>query len=312
MQPRAPWCVMKPAGTGGAGIGWRSLYAGLCVSECAPDMKYVTYLLPLLGLAASSCAMLANLPPLPGAERLNIVPPRITFSGATLAQSPSQRQLAAYYCPEVITAPFGSGAIVCQGFFGRRPAPSEMSVAFDLRFHINNPNRIPVPLASVLTAVTVFPAATNQQLGASCVQLCAPGQAGCGGQAAVGACQASSRDVRSLDDFVGATERLLIAGGIAAATGQPFSFQPPPVSAASEMDVVVRFSFGPEPMLATLRQLASQSVSELSAGHAISFRIPFRLEGTIWFDGGSFGRLAVGYGPLDGVWILPTDGLLPS
>jgi hypothetical protein len=272
----------------------------------------VTFLSALgCALVLSSCATLENFQLPQGGLGPTFTPPSIVFSGATLVQSPSQRLLAAYYCPEVVSAPFGSGAILCQGFFGRRPAPPEMNVAFDLRFHISNPNRVPVPLASVLTAVTVFPAATNQQLGASCFQLCPAGQAGCGGQAAAGACQASSRDVRSLNDFAGATASLLIANGIAAAAGQPFSFQLPPMSAASEMDIVVRFSFGPEPMLATLRQLATQSVNELTAGHTISFRVPFRLEGTVWFDAGSFGRISVGYGPLDGVWVLPTDGLLP-
>ena len=263
------------------------------------------------GLALSSCAMLENLQLPQGAAAAALTPPQIAFSGATLVQAPSQRQLAAYYCPEVVSAPFGSGAVLCQGFFGRRPTPLEMNVAFDLRFHISNPNHVPVPLASVLTAVTVFPAAGNQQLGASCFQLCPAGQAGCGGPAPAGACQASSRDVRSLNDFAGATASLLIANGIAAAAGQPFSFQLPPVSAASEMDIVVRFSFGPEPLLATLRQLATQSVNELTAGHTISFRVPYRLEGTVWFDAGSFGRISVGYGPMDGVWVLPTDGLLP-
>ena len=266
-------------------------------------------LLAATATATSSCAMLNNLNLPQAPAGLNITPPRITFSGATLVQSPSERLLAAYYCPELVTAPFGSAGVLCQGFFGRRPSPAEMNVAFDLRFHISNPNQIPIPLASVLTAATVFPAAINQQLGASCFQLCAPGQAGCGGPVSASACQASSRDVRSLDDFAGAAAGLLIAGGIAAATGQPFTFEAPRVSAAAELDVVVRFSFGPEPLLATLRQLATQSVNELKAGRSISFRVPFRIEGTVWFDAGSFGRIAVGYGPLDGVWVLPTNGL---
>jgi hypothetical protein len=274
----------------------------------------VVAVIALSASSSSSCSTLAGLklPVAPGAGGSPLTPPKITFSGATLVQSPSQRQLAAYFCPEVISAPFGSAGVVCQGFFGRRPTSPEMNVAFDLRFHISNPNQIPVPLASVLSAVTVFPAAGNQQLGASCVQLCGEGQAGCTGRPVPGACEASSRDVRSLNDFAGTVATLLVANGIAAASGQPFSFQAPRVSAAAELDVVVRFSFGPEPLLATLRQLASQSVNELAAGRSITFRIPFRIEGTVWFDGGSFGRLAVGYGPVDGSWVLPVEGLFPT
>jgi hypothetical protein len=262
-----------------------------------------------LGAPAASCALLANLN-LPVGTLGNVTPPRVTFTGATLARAPAQVLLAAYYCPEVVSVPFGGAQLLCAGFFGSRPPASAMTVAFDLHFTIENPNNIPIPLASILTAATVFPAATNQRLGAACVQLCAPGQA-CSGQAPPGACQASSRDVRSLDDFASAAANMLISAGVAAATGQPLTFTAPQVSAASRIDVVVRFSFGPDQLLATLRQLAIQSASELKMGRQISFNIPYRIEGTVFFDAGSFGRIAVGYGPLAGSWVLPVQGLIP-
>jgi hypothetical protein len=262
-------------------------------------------LVTLLALPfVSSCALLPNFPTGPGG--INIVPPTITFQGATLARAPTQHQLAAYYCPEVVSIPFGGAPLLCQGFFGPRPAPADMVVAFDLTFNVSNPNTIPIPMASVLTAVTVFPAATNQSLGAVCMQLCPAGQPGCNGQPAPGACQASSRDIRSLNDFANATLNLLIADGIAAAAGQPPTFVAPSISASAQLQVTVRFTFGPEQLLGTVRQLAAQSVNELKAGRLPSFNIPYRLEGTIWFDGGSFGRLAVPFGPTDGVWVLPT------
>ena len=185
-----------------------------------------------------------------------------------------------------------------------------MEVAFDLSFKVKNPNKIPLPLGDVLTAVTVFPSATNQRLGATCVHLCAPGASGCSPQPDATSCQASSSDVRSLKDFEGAAASFLISQGIAAAAGQPLSFTAPQVSAASELDVTVRFGFGPGPLLETLRQLASQSVNELKAGHNVSFAIPFATEGTVWFDGGSFGRLAVAYPPAAGTFVLPVEGLL--
>jgi len=261
----------------------------------------------VLALCFSSCALLNQLPGELGQARL--APPTITFQGATLARAPSQSQLAAYYCPEVVSLPFGATAQLCQGFFGPRPNPAAMAVAFDLHFRVANPNHVPIPLASVLTAVTVFPAKTNQSLGAVCVQLCGQGQPGCTGQAPPGACEASSRDVRSLGDFAGAAANLLVANGIAAATGQPLTFTAPRVSAASQIDVTVRFSFGPTQLLGTLKQLASQSISELRSGRSVSFNIPYRLEGTVWFDAGSIGRIAVGFGPSQGTWVLPTQGL---
>jgi hypothetical protein len=244
-----------------------------------------------------------------------VVAPTIVYQGATLVQAPAQRKLAAYYCPDLVQSPFGfkgGAAVICQGFFGPRPSPAEMEVAFDLSFKVKNPNKVPLPLGDVLTAITAFPSATNQRLGAACVHLCAPEQAGCTPAADANTCQASSHDLRSRSDFETAAVGLIISKGVAAAMGQPLTFTAPQVYAGAEIDVVVRFSFGPEPMLATLRQLAFQSVHELEAGRPISFTIPFNVEGTIWFDAGSFGRLAVGYGPVAGTFVLPVQDLIPG
>jgi len=261
--------------------------------------------------AGHGCAMLNNL----GLPAEKVVAPSIVYQGATLVQAPAQRKLAAYYCPDVVQSPFGfkgGSTVICQGFFGARPAPLEMEVAFDLAFKVKNPNKIPLPLGDVLTAITAFPSATNQRLGAACVHLCAPGQAGCTPATNANTCQASSHDVRSRSDFETAAVDLIVSKGIAAAMGQPLTFTAPQISAASELDVIVRFSFGPEPLLATLRQLAFQSIHELEAGRPISFTIPFNVEGTIWFDAGSFGRLEVGYGPVAGTFVLPVQDLVPS
>lgn len=255
--------------------------------------------------------MLDNLANLPGgkvAEALK--PPGITYQGASLVQSPSHRALAAYYCPEVANLPLGSSGAVCRGFFGPRPTADQLAFAFDLRFRISNPNKVPVPLASILTAATVFPAATSQALGAVCTQLCPEGQPGCG--TSPNACQASSRDIRSLSDFAGAAANFLVSQGLAMAAGQKPTFVAPRVSAASELDVSVRFAFGPVQLLAVLKQLAIQSADQLKVGKMPTFLIPFKLEGTVFFDAGSLGRIPVGYGPVAGTWQVPTGGLIPA
>src|SRR4029079_17641656 len=171
------------------------------------------------------------------------------------------------------------------------------------RFKIQNPNEIPLPLATMLTAVTVYPGASNQQVGTTCVQLC-PGGPGTCGPPDPNACQASSRDVRSLSDFANAAVGLVVSNGLAAAMGQPPSFQAPTVLANSEIEVVARFSLAPAQILRVMRQLAEQSVNQLQQGQAPSFTIPYSLEGTIWFDGGSFGRVAIPWGPASGIWTL--------
>jgi hypothetical protein len=248
---------------------------------------------------------------MPGVPGGSVTPPKVTFAGATLVRAPSQQALAAYYCPELVTAPFGSSSFLCQQAFGRRPAPAELTVSFDLAFHVANPNQIPLPFASALVATTLFPATTGEKLGAVCVALCPDGATGCTGQAPPGACEASSRDVRSLNDFANnVLPQLLIANGIALAAGQPPQFSLPPIAASGQADVTVRYSFGPEQLLAVLRELASQSVGELKAGRAPTFTIPYKLEGTVWFDAGSFGRITAGWGPASGTWTLPVQALV--
>jgi hypothetical protein len=228
----------------------------------------------------------------------------VVFTGATLVSTPSRQQLAAYYCPDVVSVPLGGAALLCQGLFGARPSPEAMAIAFDARLKIQNPNEIPLPLASLLAAVTVYPGAGNEQTGATCVQLCPTGPGTCTAQDPATACQASSRDVRSQSDFANAAVGLVVSNGLAAAAGQTPSFTAPTVAAASEIEVVARFSLAPAQILRVMRQLAEQSTSELQAGRAPSFAIPYRLEGTIWFDAGSFGRIAIPWGPASGTWVL--------
>jgi hypothetical protein len=267
-----------------------------------------SFLAPVVLLG--SCAQL-GLPPL--GSGVPIAPPSVTFAGATLVRAPSTRELAAHYCPELVSAPLGAGPLLCRQAFGPPPPPSAMIVSFDLRFHISNPNQVPLPLASALVATTLFPATSGEKLGAVCVMLCADGAAGCAGTPPPGACEASSRDVRSLADFVDKSlPQLLIANGVALANGQPPSFTLPPITASSQADVTVRYSFGPEQLLFVMRDLAAQSVSELKAGRLPTFTIPYRLEGTVWFDAGSVGRIAVGWGPTTGTWTLPLEGLVEA
>lgn len=256
----------------------------------------------VITLAASlllpACIPLQNL----GALGPGIKPPQITFTGATLVSTPSRQQLAAFYCPDLVSVPLGGAALLCQGLFGPRPSAESMAIAFDARFRIQNPNELPLPLASLLAAVTVYPGAGNQQTGATCVQLCPGGEATCAGQDPATACQASSRDIRSLSDFANAAAGLMVSNGLAAAAGETPSFRAPTVAAAGELEVVARFTLAPAQILRVMRQLAEQSAGELKQGRAPSFAIPYQLEGTIWFDAGSFGRVAIPWGPATGVW----------
>ncbi|HSS37691.1 MAG TPA: hypothetical protein VLT58_02875 [Polyangia bacterium] len=266
----------------------------------------------LAALAATglSCAQLGL--PVPGALGGNIQPPALAFQGVTLARAPAAMQLAAYYCPDVVSAPLGSAGMICQGLFGARPDPGAMTVDFDVHFKISNPNQIPLPLSSLLTAVTVFPAASNQRLGAACVSFCGPDNPGCGAGPNPNACQASSRDIHSLSDYAAAAAPLLAVAGLSGSASQVPSLLAPNVAAGTDLDVVARMSLEPAELLAVMRQLAAQAVDELKRGCAPTFVIPYRLEGTVWFDAGAAGRVAVPWGPTEGTFTLPVQGLVPA
>ena len=231
-----------------------------------------------------------------------IKPPSVVFVGASLVSTPSRQQLAAHYCPDLVSVPLGGAALLCQGLFGARPSPETMAFAFDARLKVLNPNEVPLPMASVLAAITVYPGAANAQTGATCLQLCPGGPGTCAGHDSPTACQASSSDVRSLSDFANAAAGLMVSNGLAVAAGQPPSFTAPTIAAASEIEIVARFSLAPAQMLRVMRQLAEQSAGELQQGRAPSLVIPYQLEGIIWFDGGSLGRIAIPWGPASGTW----------
>ncbi len=235
--------------------------------------------------------------------------PTVTYQDATLVQAPSKMALAAYYCPQLVTV-VGS-TYLCQGFFGPALSPQQLMVSFDLRFLVANPNHFPIPVAELLTGALVFPDKTQQSLGAACVAFCGVGQANCTGLPGPGACVSHRGDIKSLADFQTATANLLIAAGVKAALGGEPTFQMPEVVQDGEVLVTARFSFGPEALLKVLYQVANQAIDQLAAGKSIEFTIPYRLEGTVWLDVGSLGRVELGWGPAAGVWQIPTTALVP-
>jgi hypothetical protein len=266
----------------------------------------------------SALALIAGSSGCAGLEQLLgsglITPPEINFLGAELVQAPSQTDLSAYYCPRVLKEKAGLGFtadLLCTRFFGKAPAESQMQVGFDLSFDVKNPNKIPLPLSEILTGLAIFPGSTNQNLGAVCLRLCAPGDSQCFGGSDQRGCQEAPGDLKSLNDFPQAVGNLLVARGVAALGGQPSGFVAPKVIAESSLKVVARMALTPEGLLPSLAELARQSVNELKGGKPASFQIPYKMEGTIFASGGSVGRVAAGFGPVNGAWQLPAERLLP-
>lgn len=240
--------------------------------------------------------------------------PTVEYSGSELVESPSKNMMARYYCPLVVpdVGLPGTAALACQAAFGPPPPSSQMRVSFDLKFKVKNPNQFPIPVAELLAAVVVFPDKTNQSLGAACVAFCGADQPGCTGQPGPGACVSKNTDIKSIADFQNAAAGFLIASGIQALAGQQPTFVMPQVVQDAEVLVTARFSFGAEALLQVLLQLAKQSAAQLQSGKTLEFVIPYQIQGGVWLDVGSLGRVVVGYGPTSGVWTIPTEQLVPK
>jgi len=272
-------------------------------------------LFALMLLALPSCEFLQQAGQvIQQSQELKPLLPTLTYRDAVLVQAPSQHAMSAYYCPLVVPDPFGlrgTAAAACSVAFGAPPHAEQMRVAFDLHFLVKNPNHFPIPLAEVLTAALVFPDKTQQSLGAACVAFCGADQPGCAGAPRPDSCTMKATDIKTVDDFKNATANFLVASGVALTQGQQPSFALPQVVADSEIIVTLRFSLGPEALLGVLKQVAAQAWEQLKSGQEIVFTIPYRLQGTAWFDVGSLGRVALGWGPADGMWTIPAAAILP-
>ncbi|MET0389867.1 MAG: hypothetical protein ABW321_28100 [Polyangiales bacterium] len=259
----------------------------------------LTFVLFGLALGALSCAQLNTLMN----QASSLTPPKVALKQVTLAQAPSEKLLTAHFCPRVLDQQFHmgiAGELACSQFFGRAPDPQAMKVVFEARLSVANPNRVPLPLSSVLVAVNVFPGAQQSELGATCVSLCSPDDPQCGRHDA-NACPSNATDVTKRADVERALGRLVIAEGARLATGQPLGIKPPQVLAGSELEVVVRLALDPQQLLPVLEQFAKQAAGQLREGKQLSLAIPYQLSGNV-FTGqlGTAGVLSAPFGPIDG------------
>ena len=235
---------------------------------------------------------------------VNLQPPQVALQEVALAETPSQQSLRAYFCPRVLTEQLSLGGtaanLLCGQFFGRAPAAETMKVAFDVRLNVKNPNRIPLPLSSILTAVNVFPGQQQSELGAACASLCSPDDPACGPKDR-NACPVDATDITQRAEIAQALGKMVIAEGARLASGASLGVKAPEVLADSNLDLVVRLSLDPLRLLPVMQQFARQSVNELKQGMPVSFAIPYQLQGNVFTGAmGSAGTLTAPFGPLAG------------
>ena len=269
-------------------------------------------LMPLARLAgAATLALLLPGCPLLGGDGSSLrtpEPPTAALRVVNLTSQPRNQELAAYFCSDLVGGNVLTDA-ACVSAFGRSPLRTDLVFSFELVFDLGNPNDFPIPLVEILLALDVFEGNDAAQLGAVCISFCDPEAEDCV-QAGADACLAPDKEVSSLEDFVPTLDDL-IRIGVQAATGtldDNLKFRYIPAvsddGTPGAAEARVRFDLGLTAMLGILETVALGSTSDLLAGRAPSFDIPYNVRGSVFFDVPVLGRHALSYGPIDGVWSL--------
>ncbi|MCA9539751.1 MAG: hypothetical protein KC620_12730 [Myxococcales bacterium] len=229
-------------------------------------------------------------------------PPTAELKGVDLVERPSTEKLASYYCHDFAGNNLLASA-ACEGFFGRSPARTDLRFRFTTRFDLGNPNGFPVPLVEMLLGLDVFDGTDQAELGSICVSFCDPEADEC--MAPESPCAPADKEGDEIEDFVPTVEDL-IELATKAATGELFeenlNFRYIP--AEGNIEARVDFELSLTAMLSILEELFSQSATQLLAGEAITFDIPYRARGNVFFDLPVLGRYALLFGPFEGSWSL--------
>ena len=69
-------------------------------------------------------------------------------------------------------------------------------------------------------------------------------------------------------------------------------------------NIKVRLELDPVAMLSLMKNVSGDSMSSVKKGKVPSFSVPYMLEGTVWVDIQSFGRIAASFGPHTSEWKL--------
>lgn len=247
----------------------------------------------LLGmLALTSCSKVPNLPlgGMGGGVKPN--PPEVSVHAVALISAPGNIALAKYFCPSV------ANSLLCR-VFGSAPAAVDLKFVFDVDLEVQNPNDIPLPAVEAMVGFTAYPDAPNAaNVGAVCVALCPEGEV-CGPPPEAG-CQGGG--LRTMDDYAMASVGFLanVAMGNTSVSDLKVRTIPP----KGMTHVKIRLELDPIAMLSLMKNVSSDSMASVKKGKQPSFAVPYMLEGTVWVDIQSFGRIAASFGPHNDAWKL--------
>jgi hypothetical protein len=234
-------------------------------------------------------------------DLLGVKAPQASLDRVDLLESPSANKLARWGCHQYLDSS------TCNALGIDKPKKSNMRFSIDAVFDLNNPNKnIAIPLIEMLLAMTVYPAETNQSLGAVCVSFCDPGESTCTPDAdAEAACDLSSAtQVDTISDLVPTVDEMFeIAEEVAEGdTTSNNEFRYIPKGGSTEAHIQIDLDI--DAMLVVLEKAVEDAANDLFNGRNIRVKVPHSSEGNVFFNVPKAGRYAVGFGPFDDQWDL--------
>lgn len=230
----------------------------------------------------------------PGSEpKLRIKPPNIEVAAVRLAEAPTNRKLASYYCAQYV------GPLICRAL-GPVASISDLQFAFDVELEFENPNPVPMPVVQALFGFTAFPEKPDtQNLGSVCLSFCED-TTQC--EQAADACTSDEPEIRDAQDFAEAAAGFLIATALGQRDFSDLRVRTIPPNDRTR--IVVRLGLDPLKMVNLIKTLAKDDIARVKRAEVPEFSIPYNIEGSAWVSVESFGRLARGFGPVAGSWQL--------
>lgn len=249
--------------------------------------------IPLLSLSSLSVGMTGCDTVKGVAEVLGIRMPSVSLDRVDLIDGPSATQALSWSCFEFVG--------FCPGL--DEPSESELEMSFDLVFEMTNENdAFPIPLVEILLGLAVF---EDDDLGAMCISFCDPDQEDCTPSTdAEGAC-----DVDSADTVDGASDLVPNASDLASLATDGFDddigngdFRVIP--AGETIEAHIQFDLAGATAFKIGKQALKQAVEDALTSGDFDLKVPYEVEGNLFFDVPDRGRYVTGFGPLKGKWRL--------
>ena len=259
------------------------------MKQATAHVLFALLLVPLLSCSALGLSGT-------GSKIPDVKPPKVSIASVRMAEMPSSRDLASYYCAQYL------GPLICRAF-GPVPKTSDIHFAFDVELALANSSKVPMPLVQTLFAFTAFPEAQDaQNLGTVCLSFCEDPN-NCKQDA--NACRSNEPEIRDIRDFANAATGFLLSTALGERKFSDLRVRTVPPN--DQMKMVVRLGLDPVQMVGLIRELGKGELERIKKGQIPEFNIPYEIEGTAWVAVESLGRLATGFGPAAGQWRLQRD-----